>query len=75
MPLPTASPDVCPIENVWAILKRNVGQREPNSVDELIDFIYEEWDRIPRDTIINTFYSIYDRLELLINLNGNAIPY
>ena len=43
---PPRSPDLSPIENVWAILKKNVYKRNPQTIVDLEDYIFEEWDKL-----------------------------
>ena len=45
---PARSPDLNPIENLWAILARKVGNRLPVDEAELEKFFIEEWDAIPK---------------------------
>ena len=55
---PANSPDLNPIENLWAILKYNVAKRTPINKKQLISFILEEWDKIPMQIIHNLFDSM-----------------
>lgn len=41
---PPQSPDLNPIENVWAIMKAKVAKRSPNTMEELKIAIQAEWD-------------------------------
>lgn len=75
LPFPPYSPDINPIENLWALLKHNVAKREPRDLDELENFIYEEWNHIPVDTIASYVSSINRRMESTVNVEGEAIPY
>ena len=43
LPWPSQSPDLNPMENVWAILKANVADHKVISVKELISAIKKEW--------------------------------
>jgi len=47
MDWPSNSPDLNPIENLWAIVKRNVELRRPSNFSELEHFLEEEWGNIP----------------------------
>ena len=42
---PTYSSDLSPIENLWPALKKKVRQRQPRSLSQLRNFIYEEWKK------------------------------
>ena len=75
MDWPYYSPDVNPMENIWAILKRKVSKRNPQNIEELIQAIHTECENFSQDTISNIFYSIYDRINKLIESNGNVLAY
>ena len=42
---PSNSLDINPIENMWSILKRHVEKRKPSNIDELDQFLHEEWKK------------------------------
>ena len=50
---PAASPDLNPIENMWAIMKNGLRKRKTSatSKEELWKRIQEEWDAIPITTV------------------------
>ena len=48
---PARSPDLNPIENVWALLAANVSLRSPTCIDEVRQYVVEEWEAIPQRTI------------------------
>lgn len=78
---PAQSPDLNIIENVWQILKEEVGDLNhvgKNEVDELIRIIKTSWDRIRNDRpeiITNLYASIPDRLRECMRVNGRQIKY
>jgi transposase len=43
---PSGSPDLNPIESLWAILKRRVEELGPRTKDELIEVIVTAWESI-----------------------------
>ena len=47
MDWPSNSPDLNPIENLWAIVKRNVQLQQPQNIGNLERFMKEEWLKIP----------------------------
>jgi hypothetical protein len=52
---PARSPDLNPIEKVWAILAARVAARGPLTVEELVLFLKEEWAKLLADgTLQNT---------------------
>ncbi len=75
MDWPSNSPDLNPIENIWAIVKRNVEMRMPKDLPELEQYMIEEWDRIPNNIIINFISSMRRRCEMIIENNGERINY
>ena len=75
MEWPSNSPDLNPIENVWNIVKNNVEKRMPQNVDELKQFMVEEWEKIPQETIKNLINSMKNRCELILENNGDRIGY
>jgi hypothetical protein len=72
---PSNSPDLNPIENLWALLKRRVAERAPKSLVELKRVLAEEWDRIPQETINNLVSSMPRRLDAVRALKGNVTKY
>ena len=72
---PSNSPDLNPIENLWAIVKGNVEKRMPQNLSQLSLFMKEEWDKIPRSTLIGLVKSMRQRCETVITNNGERISY
>ena len=72
---PSNSPDLNPIENLWNIVKTNVERRKPNNFKELEQFMAEEWNNIPNTVLINLVDLMKCRCELIIENNGDCIPY
>ena len=50
------SPDLNVIEHIWAYLKDEVERRQPSTIEELKQFIEEQWNLIPQE-FINNLYS------------------
>jgi transposase len=48
---PPRSPDLNPIETVWAILSRRIADCGPTDIDELETFVLQEWGKISQDSI------------------------
>jgi transposase len=69
------SPDLNPIENLWQVIKGKVEKRMPKDTNELNHFLIEEWDAIPMAVVQNLIASIKRRCKLVLENNGNRIPY
>ena len=72
---PSRSPDLSPIENLWGELKRNVRKRFPQSLDELEEFIIQEWENISDQKVQNYCESFENRLKCVIATKGEKIDY
>jgi transposase len=76
LPHPARSPDLNPIEHVWAIVKKAVLKRQRsglltlNSVEDLWVAMRDEWDAVPQETIDRIIDSMPARLEAVIAVNG-----
>ncbi|CAF2657659.1 unnamed protein product [Rotaria sp. Silwood2] len=75
MDWPSNSPDINPIENLWSILKRRVEKRKPSNIDELDQFLHEEWKKIDLTIINNLVYSMKSRCLAVIDSKGERIDY
>jgi transposase len=72
---PSNSPDINPIENMWSILKRRVEKRKPSNIDELDQFLHEEWEKVDMTVISNLVYSMKSRCLAIIDSKGERINY
>ena len=50
---PPYSPDLNPIEKVWAWMKKKIGGTIYKNIPDLIDAVEDAWDDIPIDHIKN----------------------
>ena len=77
MEWPAMSPDLNPIENIWAMLGTRVRNRNPavTNVETLRVALQEEWNNIPQVLIRNTVVSMRRRCLECINLNGASTHY
>ena len=72
---PAASPDINPIENVWALIKAAVARRLPQDHNELRACIMEEWHNLDNSIVSDIALSMHDRVIELINEEGGYIHY
>ena len=75
MDWPSNSPDLNPIENLWAIVKRNVEMRKPKNLNELEHFMSEEWDKILNSLLVSLVKSMPQHCDEIIKKNGERISY
>ena len=61
---PANSPDLNPIEHLWAILKYRMSADNPKNSIELVRIIKDEWDKLPMTLINNLVLSFKKRLLL-----------
>jgi transposase len=80
---PSNSPDLNPIENLWAILKNKVEKRvnlwiyekKKISVTQFQTLIRQEWDALDPRIMTSLVDSMPDRLEEVIRLQGKKTKY
>lgn len=72
---PLYSPDLNPVENLWASLKLMIAEKTPASFEELEKAIYEAWTELPSDFIPSPIDSMPNRIEDLILADGYYIEY
>jgi transposase len=74
---PPQSPDLNPIENAWAIIKRNVESQvfKPKSKQELIKSFTEEWNRVSAQTWSALMKSLPKRLHEVKKQKGQWTKY
>lgn len=70
---PAYSPDLSPIELVWALLQRRVSKRYPHTQEEIERMIVEEWDKITQSEIDEICGSFRERLKECVRLKGNCV--
>lgn len=77
MDWPAQSPDLNPIENLWGELERKLRLRgdRPKNAGELIRFLTEEWECIPRDTVEKLVDSMPRRIEAVLAAKGGHTKY
>jgi len=70
---PPRSPDLNPIENLWAYTCKCVAKRQPTSSEELAQYLKEEWDALPQSLIDDLVLSFAGRLQECVRLKGESI--
>ena len=72
---PSNSPDLNPVEHVWAYWKKRVHQRLPCNLEELEIYALEEWENIPLEFIHSCILSMPNRLAEIIKSHGGYTKY
>src|SRR5579871_5723976 len=67
------SPDLNPIENVWAVLKANVSNHKPISRKDLIKIIKKEWKVLDNIFAKNLVLSMQNYISLILANNSDHI--
>ena len=71
MEWPPQSPDMNPIENLWAILKRRVHAQGPfQNTEALCEAVKNCWGAIPEETLLSLVRSMPDRVKEVIKNRG-----
>ena len=68
LPWPGNSPDLNPIENIWEIVKRDVGKKILTNKQDLMEYIIRIWHNNPEltETIKSSIASMPRRIEAVI---------
>ena len=75
-PWPGNSPDLNPLENLWAILKTKVAERKPTSMTHLHDVIRDVWCReINQETCMKLVHSMPDRVRQVLKNRGGPTKF
>jgi len=72
---PPYSPDLSPIENVWAWLKNQVSLDMPTTIRSLKQSIRRHWNRIDSTFLSPYFNSMSKRMSMVIENEGRRINY
>ena len=67
---PPYSPDLNPIENLWADLARRVEQFQCETMEELQDIVAEEWAKTPKEYLRKLARSMPERCKAVIEAHG-----
>ena len=74
MEWPAYSPDLNPIENLWAILKQRLG-KQTVFWENLEEKVYEIWNEIDADVVRNLYENYTNRLLDVKNAKGVMTRY
>lgn len=72
---PSQSPDLNPIEHLWAVLDREIGPRKLSKKDDLKLEITNAWERINKDVSKKLVESMPKRLQAVITAKGGPTKY
>lgn len=70
---PAQSPDLNPIEGIWAIIKQRIARRIFDSEEEMREALQEEWDKITMEEIRHRISDLPRRCAELIRSEGGPI--
>lgn len=72
---PSQSPDLNPIEHLWAHLERQLTGRKPTNKNDLFAQLKEAWNNIELDVLIKLVDSMPNRCQEVIKAKGYATRY
>jgi transposase len=77
LPWPAQSPDMNPIENLWAIVKKRRQKKYglPKTKAELIEQIFDIWDNIEPELVGKLADSANKRVNKVLKLKGKVSKY
>ncbi len=68
-------PDLSHIGNIWHIIKRKIRQRWPRTLQQLENYIRQEWDQILTPKLQKLITSMPRRLQTVLKRSGDATPW
>ena len=71
------SPDLNPIEHLWAYLKQRLAKSKPapTNIDELWGRVQDEWMNIPKRECINLIKSMSGRIAAMLKAKNGYTKY
>jgi hypothetical protein len=77
LPWPAFSPDMNPIENLWALMTHRLNERrpQPSCLEDLRTALVEEWEAIPLDTLQSLVEGMPRRVRALATARGGHTRY
>ena len=70
---PAKSPDLSPIEQVWAYIKKQLEGQTFTSADQLFNAINNVWGNIPNNILHNLYSSFRARCQACIQNQGQSL--
>jgi hypothetical protein len=70
---PASSPDLSPIEQVWAYIKNNLNASNIKDAETLFREVENVWNDIPMEMIDHLINSLHPRIWALEDLNGHSL--
>ena len=71
----SGSPDLNPIENLWAIVTQRITELNPETIEDLEQIILEVWDSVETDLIHRLIDSMRNRLQVVKDSDGGRSGY
>jgi DDE superfamily endonuclease len=72
---PPSSPDLNPIENVWAIVQARVNKRGPQTFEDFKAAVIQELKGLSQQTINNLYASMKGRIDAVLSKGGDRTGY
>jgi transposase len=74
---PAQSPDLNPIEHIWALLKRRLSEYEaaPSGLVELWERVQDVWNKISQQDCLKVIDSMPDRIQAVLKARGRWTAY
>ena len=70
MPWCAQSPDLNPIEHIWAYLKQKLGHKRYENIEDLKNDLRELWAQITPEHCRKLIMSIKNRAEAILKVDG-----
>ena len=75
MPWAAQSPDLNPIEHIWALMKRRIGRKVFNNVEDLKKELLKIWSEITPKECKDLIMSMPRRVAAVLDANGYQTKY
>lgn len=72
---PSHSPDLNPIETMWAHMANNMEKRIPDTREDLLNMVLAAYNALPPDFIRKLCVSFRKRLRMCLRVRGDSLPY